>query len=601
MPALRRYSFVIACVCEAAFMCNTARPQTLTVKCTPTPSCQPSDSQICIDATTGQLRMGRTTVSKGRQISVTVYNKNPFAFEYKLNLDEKTIADSDISGFLKLFMPATQTGAVQAQAQTTKEAANSAKQGVQNMLLNPKIFKADTTQDLDEKIKYFNDSLDDLAKAIAEAFDKYDEFSSKYGGYTAALNQAACADLQARANELYTDATGTRKQLFETHKRIINSLAELSANFAAANEGVNKLSADGSSKIENLAATGTEKQIREELAQDYDAVKKAESLKATLDKAKASAIGLECMYLQFAQTQIAGLYSGVISPLEQSTAKYGNFWRTTSIGPYEDPTSVTVTLQQKAVPSAKLLPIVKFQPDLAKACSKELLTPNDFSGVVYGAPTSSSEPTTSSDDKSSATAIDASGKDGGSKSGSKDASSDGFEPVGKAVIHFGTARFVTTAGVTFGFISNKQYGRISGIPLDATGKPTSTTATSVVGIKNDGSFQVAPSLFLHAPVWNTFSNEFLYGTFGIGVHSDNKGASPQYFVGLSQSFVDQNFFLSGGAYIGQQQKLPSAFFLGQDISSVQGDLPINQNTKVGFGFSISYRFNIPTGSSKSNK
>lgn len=598
MPALHRYFFVVACVCEAFFMCNTALPQTLMVKCTPTPTCQASDSQICIDATTGHVAMGHTTVSKDRQISVTVYNKNPFAFEYKLNLDEKTIADADISGFLKLFMPSTQTGDAQAQANTAKAQASGAKEGLKAMFLtNPSPAETKQKDEVQAKIDAFNNSLNDLGTAISDAFDRFDQFAGKYGGFTASLNESACADLQARANKLYDDAVGTRGDLLDSHNDIITLITNLSESFAAANEGVNKLSADSSSKIEKLASSGTEKQIREELSKDFDALKKAESLKATLDKTKASAIGLECMYLQFAQTQIAGLYSGVISPLEQSTAKYGNFWRTTTIGPYEDPTLVTVTLQQKPVPAAKLLSTVKFQPDSAKACSKELLTPNDFSGVVYGAIPPSGRTTTSSDDKSSSSAQNPAqgSKDGSSKTGSKDSASDGFEPVGKAIVHFGAARFVTTAGVTFGFISNTQYGRISGIPLDQNGKPTSTTATSVVGIKGDGSFQVAPSLFLHTPVCHTFSNEFLYGTFGIGVHSDNKGASPQYFVGLSQSFADQHFFLSGGAYIGQQQKLPNGFFLGQDISSVQGDLPINQNTKVGFGLSISYRFNIGTG------
>ena len=82
-----------------------------------------------------------------------------------------------------------------------------------------------------------------------------------------------------------------------------------------------------------------------------------------------------------------------------------------------------------------------------------------------------------------------------------------------------------------------------------------------------------------------------YATFGVTANSDNKGTTPEFLLGGSRSFAQHKFFVTLGAYIGEQQKLDGGLQVGQTIpSTLTGELPVTKSYPASWGFGISYRF-----------
>jgi hypothetical protein len=80
-----------------------------------------------------------------------------------------------------------------------------------------------------------------------------------------------------------------------------------------------------------------------------------------------------------------------------------------------------------------------------------------------------------------------------------------------------------------------------------------------------------------------------YATFGVTANSESKGT--EFLFGLSRSFVQQRFFVTAGAYLGERRKLDGGLYVGQVIpSTFTGDLPVTKSYHTGFAFGISYRF-----------
>lgn len=583
-----------------------AQEAPLPVNCAPAPPCVPSRSQVCIDAETRTVYTKTTSVDKGSVVSVTVYNKNPFAYTYKLNVDEKVVTDDDISSFLKLILPSAAKSDVQPQ----KAAAQAGSDKVASLFeaYTSKVMLAEhaAAKTPAQEMEDLKQEVSDLADAISSQFDAYASFVPRYDSWTGKLNGAKCSEVGSLANSLRNDAVETRASLLIGLSTTEANINLIRVNYDHLDADVTKAVAEGEQKLNaDLATTpskGDETKLQDTVRKDFEATKENQTLRSALDKTKASTLKLECMYLKYAQTQLAGLYSGVINPLEKAILRRDSFWRTESVGPYEDPNVVTVVLQQSEASAAKPLGEVRFQPDDATTCSKELLTANDFAGVAYGLNSDGTADSKGTGQKPKASAAAPSQDTSKNPKGTEKTTDDQFSQNSKVVLHFGGARFITAAGLTFGFLQNNQYARVSGLPLDQNGVPTSQTFTSIVGIKNDSTVRVVPSFFLHARILPAHNNEAWYASFGVGATSDNQGANAAYLIGASRSLLDQHFFITAGAFIGQQQTLKNGLRLGQDVSSLQGDLPIAQRTKAAFGLAISYRFNIgSSGSSATSK
>ena len=572
----------------------------------PTISCRPvdldekcksseGDKPYCIYADGRKVTPRDTSFKQRQTLRVVLLDRNPFAYQYKLDIAEKQIADDDISSFLKSLSPAPSgtKAAAKLRPQPEKVVPGAP---VSMMIILPK-----TASDKLDKLK--GDRLE-LDRLIAGKFGDYNEFLPAYENLRAQLKAASgCIAINRQAQSLFDKAQTKRNELLEDEiiRANINALSTEYTNFAQQED---RAAAEARAAIN----VQSQKASTQELTRsDIPAVQQAladlgnaDSISAALQQEKNAVIRLECMYLKFKTTQVGGIQSGILTPLVQRVSRHKGFWDVTLEGPFADPTSVTWTLKEKEVQDEPAV-AANYSPASAEVCSQELLTSSDFAAVGYtaAAAPSSLGPAAQKKYVSGAGIAESnpSGKSPGSDPPPAPATDDGYTRVASRQLNFGGPRFALSTGVAFGIMSNPQYERVSGVPLDDKGQPVGTVAKTVVGLKTQSGFRVVPVSLLHARLFKV-GNEAIYATAGIGVHSDNKGASPEYVFGLSQSVLDHRLFLTAGAYVGEQQRLANGLFLRRDVSDIQGDLPVVRDLKVRFGFAISYRI---LGSSENKK
>jgi hypothetical protein len=173
---------------------------------------------------------------------------------------------------------------------------------------------------------------------------------------------------------------------------------------------------------------------------------------------------------------------------------------------------------------------------------------------------------------------------------------------------FGKPRLVLSGGVGTALLSKQEFQRSMSI--------SGGTTDTVVGLKTNTKIRTTPMLYGHTFLpWldRRHDPDAWYATFGVTANSDNKGTDPEFLFGLSRSFVQQRFFVTAGAYLGERQKLDGGLYVGEVIpSTFTTDLPVTKSYHTGFSFGISYRFTstktaqnnakqAPGGSTKTGK
>ena len=126
------------------------------------------------------------------------------------------------------------------------------------------------------------------------------------------------------------------------------------------------------------------------------------------------------------------------------------------------------------------------------------------------------------------------------------------------------------------------------------------TSTTVIGLKTDTRYRLTPMLYGHTLLYSKRHDpDAWYATFGVTANSDTKGVSPEFPLAFSRSFVQQRFFFTAGAYIGEKQKLDGGLQVGQTIpATLTGELPVTKSYHAGWAFGISYRFTSTKDSQK---
>jgi hypothetical protein len=151
---------------------------------------------------------------------------------------------------------------------------------------------------------------------------------------------------------------------------------------------------------------------------------------------------------------------------------------------------------------------------------------------------------------------------------------------------FGKPRLVLSGGMSMAFLTKQEFQRSMSI--------NNGTTQTVVGFKTNTKLRTTPMLYGHAFIpWfdRRHDSDAWYATFGVTANSDNKGTSPEFLFGLSRSFVQQRFFVTAGAYLGERQKLDGGLHIGDVIpSTFTGELPVTKSYHASFAFGISYRF-----------
>jgi hypothetical protein len=148
---------------------------------------------------------------------------------------------------------------------------------------------------------------------------------------------------------------------------------------------------------------------------------------------------------------------------------------------------------------------------------------------------------------------------------------------------FGKARLVVSGGLSTAFLRKQEFQRSSSI--------SGSTSSTVIGLKTDTIYRNTPMLYGHVLLYSRrHDSDAWYGTFGVTANSDTQGTDPEFLLGFSRSFAHQRFFFTGGAYLGERQKLDGGLMVGQTIpSTLTGDLPVTKSYHVGGAIGISFR------------
>jgi hypothetical protein len=133
----------------------------------------------------------------------------------------------------------------------------------------------------------------------------------------------------------------------------------------------------------------------------------------------------------------------------------------------------------------------------------------------------------------------------------------------------GPPRFSLSVGIAATRLETREYSAVQGLPLDTHGMPTSTTLTSVVGLKDSSSQRITPMLLLNTRITGGYG--FVSGihfSLGLSGKVDNLGTDVEYLTGFSFGFAENRAFLTLGAYNGRVQTLQPGFYVGSPLGNV---------------------------------
>jgi hypothetical protein len=349
----------------------------------------------------------------------------------------------------------------------------------------------------------------------------------------------------------------------------------------------------------------------------------ADSTNNELDQVHAAAedVAYEtCAYQAFSDSDLKSIGTGLIAPLDSVLSDgfaFGYQFPNVSKkreGPFVDPTSVTMTLNRD--------PVSPFTTDTGASNILEYTTssyncsgdPEDIlrNGSSYNSiadfftdkpanvPADAAGPGTHSTAhlytrnqnkpalKGQTTSTTAG--EGPAPTGGKPTKPSATAAVSTVVLVqpwlFGKPRLVLSGGNSTALLSKQEFQRSMSI--------NDGTTETVVGLKTNTRLRNTPMLYGHAFIpWfdRRHDPDAWFATLGVTANSDDKGTDPEFLFGLSRSFVQQRFFVTAGAYVGERQKLDGGLYVGEVIPSMfTGDLPVTKSYHTGFAFGISYRF-----------
>jgi hypothetical protein len=151
----------------------------------------------------------------------------------------------------------------------------------------------------------------------------------------------------------------------------------------------------------------------------------------------------------------------------------------------------------------------------------------------------------------------------------------------------------TVFGVSLGF-AGTPLGKTSYQTLGAAGNSSGST----IGLQENSASRIQPMGFLNASLWESrhwCCSAHLTAGFTL---TDNKlSTNPEYLFGPSIGMLNEQLFITAGAYGGYQGTLQSPYVLGGPAPS--GTIPTLNQFHWKAGFAISWR--VPSFSSSSKK
>jgi hypothetical protein len=395
---------------------------------------------------------------------------------------------------------------------------------------------------------------------------------------------ASAEQIRARAEELRAVATGEINKLSDGE---LDSIAK-------------------SSKFENQLTAFARKAapLHDELTQALLAGgKPVDDILQLLHEAGQTVAYTACSYKAELDNDFESIRTGILDPLNKVLAEplvFGFIVGGAAVkreGPFGDPTQVMMTLRRDAVSPF----IANADSPKTPANTKTAFTCSSDPSILFahGAKYEKLDDFFSDKPKDPETDTYTRNSNAPKKTGdtttaaaAKQNNAPAADPDANLVLKqpwfFGRARLVLTGGLSSGFLGKQEFQRSSSI----AGSGSGATSSTVIGLKTDTRFRFTPMLYGHTLLYSgRHDSDAWYATLGVTANSDNKGTDPEFLLGFSRSFVQQRFFATVGAYLGERQKLDGGLHVGDTIpSTLTGELPVTKSYHAGWGFGISYRF-----------
>jgi hypothetical protein len=568
------------------------------------------------------LRTNTTEMSwkQSDTFRVEVFN-NPFIYSYKLEVNETAIAEDDVLAklgpLLGLSTPSTPKTSAKTTGSTPSAAAKPS--GPLDAVINPGIFNPKATcrlVDLESADKNAKQALlmlavlqKDLGEGLAGKKSVYLNFKN---GLNEDLNylrdeRSPIPDVKSRAVSLQTRTLATYDTLvkdFSFELKFVEYARTAADVYRQVGEAqkcdpptIQELSKDPKKKPtkEQVANYQEEKLVKQQVNDELASLGKLTGL---IEENAADVSFTLCVYLHYKQGEFSSLRTSVLEPLNQVFANPDAFHSAQrDLGPYVAPTEADISLTRTPISDGIGTNVDQAENTVFQCdCGPDkLLKPGPFTAANLAALSCDTPAKESCCDKAQA-----------QQPAKKDSQSAPAKTVAKnpalpatalrlnQPLLFGGPRFVVAGGLTPALLPKYEFQRSFGQPLDVQGKPVAgAQPAAVIGYKTNSSLRLSPMLFAHTriamlPRWRS---EAFFATLGVTANSDNQGTAPEFFVGGSVSLAQSKFFLSAGAYLGQQQHLDGGLYVGQAIpSSLTGELPVTKSYRTGFAFSLSYRF-----------
>jgi len=177
----------------------------------------------------------------------------------------------------------------------------------------------------------------------------------------------------------------------------------------------------------------------------------------------------------------------------------------------------------------------------------------------------------------------------------------GFAGYLSAAMNFGGGPyFALSGGISVAFLQKREFQRVQGFERDRNGNLVLPQGggppqlTTIIDFKEDSRTRISPLVMLHGRLLCPCGPlSGIHASLGLTARADDKGTDPEFLVGPSLSFLEENFFFTFGGYAGRKQRLAGNFFAGAKVPDNLAEIPVRKDLRWGFGFGITYR--IPIG------
>jgi hypothetical protein len=466
-------------------------------QCT-TPTAPAGTQQLVIDARTGGIEPAKVHFGRHDHVQVIIKNKNPFRFKYTLTAKAVTVEETALStfiGFISTFNLEEAKKDNAAKVEKTEKKPGETGSGA----------------DLCETEK-----LEEIRQANTELGSNRQDLGQKLSEWAA--TQKTAADANNAAQTVFADGNAECAKLVGAATTLITELQKEKAKVPDADmltKRIQRLRLLAEIQVERIAAyrlkaPNCADRVKDafERAQDI-AGPVADAWSASIDKLKAG------------QKKLDDVRTAVETILAQGTS----FVETTSIGDYDLPTNVTLTLKR-----------------------------------------------TDLDGKSETTLLDQNINFGGGP-----LFSIGVGPAGSPMARTQYQRVQ-------GFAINSN-----GTPvLDSNNQPVFTNIVGAEEISRSRITPMLAlhGRLLDSIAGRPVSLQL---TLGVTAKNDNKGTNVEYLVGPSLGLIDDRVFFTTGLYGGRKQVLDGGFYVGEQLPEKLTDIPIRKDLHWGIGFALTLK------------